>query len=36
MSDQPLWQPSPARIKSTNLTAFMAEVEKSWGVHHED
>ena len=28
----PLWQPSPARIAGANLTAFMARVERDWGV----
>ncbi len=28
----PLWQPSAERIAATNLTAFMAQVQKDWGV----
>ncbi len=28
----PLWQPSPERIAGANLTAFMARVERDWGV----
>src|SRR5262245_54616844 len=30
--DQPLWQPSQARIAQTNLVAFMRHVERRWGV----
>ena len=36
MSNQPLWRPSSDAIKATNLTAFMAAVERSWGVRHDD
>jgi acetoacetyl-CoA synthetase len=32
----PLWQPSRDRIESANLTAFMARVEKDWGVSCRD
>ena len=32
----PLWQPSPERIAGTNLTAFMARVERDWGVKLAD
>ncbi len=28
----PLWQPSPERIAGASLTAFMARVERDWGV----
>ena len=28
---EPLWQPSAARIAETNLSRFMAEVERRWG-----
>ncbi len=28
----PLWQPSPARVAGTNLSAFMAKVKDDWGV----
>ncbi len=28
----PLWQPSPERIAGANLAAFMARVERDWGV----
>ncbi|MFQ6017757.1 MAG: acetoacetate--CoA ligase [Kiloniellaceae bacterium] len=31
----PLWQPSAERIAGTNLTAFMARVERDWGVRLE-
>ena len=30
--DQPLWQPSRERIADANLTRFMAEVGRDWGV----
>jgi acetoacetyl-CoA synthetase len=36
VSTQPLWQPSPDTIKATNLTAFMAAVERRWGERHDD
>jgi acetoacetyl-CoA synthetase len=36
MSDKPLWQPSPDRIKATNLTAFIKAVERSWAVRHDN
>ena len=29
--DRPLWQPSAARIAGTNLTRFMAAVDRAWG-----
>jgi acetoacetyl-CoA synthetase len=32
MIEAPLWRPSDDRIKSSNLTRFMAHVEKEWGV----
>ncbi len=32
----PLWQPSPERIADANLTAFMARVERDWGVALDD
>jgi acetoacetyl-CoA synthetase len=28
----PMWQPSEDQIKRSNMTAFMAEIEDSWGV----
>ena len=31
MADQPLWQPSPARLRDANLTRFAAHVAKEWG-----
>jgi acetoacetyl-CoA synthetase len=34
--ETPLWQPSPARIASANLTAFMREARARWGVAAED
>jgi acetoacetyl-CoA synthetase len=34
--DQPLWQPSPERIASANLTAFMREVRSRWGASARD
>ena len=34
--DQPLWQPSPARIANANLTAFLREARARWGVAAED
>jgi acetoacetyl-CoA synthetase len=30
--DTPLWQPSPERVAKANLTAFMAHLERDWGV----
>jgi len=33
---QPLWQPSPERIKSANLTAFMAVLRHDWSVDVAD
>ena len=33
---QPLWQPSPERIKSANLTAFMAALRRDWSVDVAD
>jgi len=35
-SDQPLWQPSQARVESANLTAFMRGVERAHGVKLAD
>ena len=32
----PLWQPSAERIAAANLTAFMAQVQKDWGVETGD
>ena len=32
--DKPLWQPSKARIESTNLAAFVDHVARQWGVDH--
>jgi acetoacetyl-CoA synthetase len=32
----PLWQPSPARIAEANLTAFMAQIARDWGVELGD
>ena len=32
--DKPLWQPSKARIESTNLAAFVDHVAGQWGVDH--
>ncbi len=34
-SSTPLWQPSAKRIAASNLTAFMARVERDWGVRLE-
>jgi len=34
--DQPLWQPSPARIANANLTAFLREARARWGVAADD
>ena len=34
--DKPLWKPSPARIASSNLTAFRAAAEQRWGVSLPD
>jgi acetoacetyl-CoA synthetase len=34
--DQPLWQPSPERIASANLTAFMRHVRGRWGAAFDD
>jgi acetoacetyl-CoA synthetase len=36
VSDKPLWQPSPDRIKATNLSAFIGAVEKRWGGQFDD
>ncbi|MCZ6861058.1 MAG: acetoacetate--CoA ligase [Alphaproteobacteria bacterium] len=32
--DKPLWQPSKARIESTNLAAFVDQIADQWGVDH--
>jgi len=32
VTEQPLWAPSPTRIRDANLTRFMARVESDWGV----
>ncbi|MBM3571360.1 MAG: AMP-binding protein, partial [Alphaproteobacteria bacterium] len=34
--EQPLWQPSPARIAGTNLARFMAMVATEWGFKTSD
>ena len=34
--DRPLWQPSAARIADTNLTRFMAAVDRAWGFKTAD
>ncbi|MGH8864676.1 MAG: AMP-binding protein, partial [Burkholderiales bacterium] len=34
--DRPLWQPSPERIASANLTAFMGYARSRWGVAARD
>ena len=31
-TSQPLWQPSPAQIAASNLTAFMREINRRLGV----
>ncbi|MEK7820739.1 MAG: acetyl-coenzyme A synthetase N-terminal domain-containing protein, partial [Pseudomonadota bacterium] len=31
MTERPLWSPSPARIKDTNVVHFMARVQSDWG-----
>jgi acetoacetyl-CoA synthetase len=36
MSEKPLWQPSPARIRNANLTAFTEQAGSRWGVAPED
>ena len=28
---KPLWQPGPVRVASSNITAFLAQVEQDWG-----
>jgi len=34
--DQPLWQPSPARIARSNLAAFMRDARRRWSVGISD
>ena len=34
--EQPLWQPSEARKKSSNLYAFMEQLKEDWGVEAKD
>lgn len=34
--DKPLWTPSPARIASSNLTAFRVAAEQRWGLSLPD
>ena len=36
MSEKPLWQPSPARIKNANLAAFRRHARERWGLIAED
>ncbi|MBT3238692.1 MAG: acetoacetate--CoA ligase [Rhodospirillaceae bacterium] len=36
MTDTPLWQPSDTRVSTSNMTAFMEEVENDWNVTIED
>src|SRR5207344_1759402 len=30
--EKPLWQPSPSRIASANLTAFTSQARERWGI----
>ena len=34
--DQPIWQPSPERVRNSNLTAFMRDARARWGVTAQD
>ncbi len=34
--DQPLWQPSPDRVRNASLTAFMREAHAKWGITAQD
>ena len=36
MSNSPLWSPSEAQVAKSNLTAFMQEVQRSFGVPAQD
>ena len=36
MTDKPLWQPSPARIKNANLAAFRKHAHERWDINAED
>jgi acetoacetyl-CoA synthetase len=36
MSERPLWTPSPARIRDTNLTAFRSRIARDHGTHVPD
>ncbi|MBM3580619.1 MAG: acetoacetate--CoA ligase [Alphaproteobacteria bacterium] len=36
MSERPLWTPSPARIRDTNLAAFRSRIERDYGTHVPD
>ena len=33
---EPLWTPSPERIESANLTAFVRHARERWGVDARD
>ena len=35
-SDQPLWRPDSKRIADANVTAFIAEVNRRWGLELDD
>ena len=34
--DKPLWQPSPERVRNTNLTAFAHQARERWGLAAKD
>ncbi len=34
--DQPLWQPSPERVRNANLTAFARHARERWSIRAED
>jgi acetoacetyl-CoA synthetase len=33
---EPLWRPSPEKVESANLTAFMGQIEQDWGLTCHD
>jgi acetoacetyl-CoA synthetase len=35
-ADKPIWQPSPERVRNANLTAFVREAQKKWGITAQD
>lgn len=35
-AEHPLWTPSPERVATANITAFIAAVKRDWAIHLED